>query len=51
MTQTLEPTLTTDSREPSTFATAWLTAFEAALKARDIAAATELFATESYWAD
>ena len=30
---------------------AWLGAFESALKARDIAAAAGLFATESYWRD
>ena len=30
---------------------AWLAKFESALKARDVAAAADLFATESYWRD
>ena len=41
----------TTTHAPSDVATAWLEGFEAALAARDIAAAAEMFATESYWRD
>ena len=37
--------------DPQARVEAWLSRFESALKARDIAAAAELFATESYWRD
>ncbi len=52
MTQTLDPrpdTATTDT--PDDKAGAWLVAFESACRARDIDAASALFATESYWRD
>jgi putative flavoprotein involved in K+ transport len=61
MTQTLEPDAapsdvpdaapTAASADPSATAAAWLQAFEAACSARDVAAAADLFATESYWRD
>ena len=50
MTETLDAPATT-THTPSDTATAWLTAFEAALSARDVAAASALFATESWWRD
>lgn len=51
MTQTLEPLDSTEAADPSAVATAWFTAFEAALKGRDVAAAAGLFGTDSYWRD
>ena len=36
---------------PQTRVDAWLARFEAALQARDVAAAAALFATDSYWRD
>ncbi len=36
---------------PQERATAWLQAFESALRARDVTAAADMFATESYWRD
>lgn len=58
MTQTLEPDAATDtgtvagsptdSRQP---AAAWLAALDAALQARDVPAAVELFGTQSFWRD
>jgi putative flavoprotein involved in K+ transport len=47
MTQTAEPTTTTADDT----ANRWFADFEAALKARDVAAAAGMFATESYWRD
>ena len=49
MTQTLDTPTTT--HDPSDVATAWLEEFEAALAARDIPAASAMFATESWWRD
>ena len=50
MTQTIEkPSTTQPSPEERT--EVWFAAFEAALTARDIDAAANLFATESYWRD
>ena len=37
--------------DPQARTDAWLAKFESALKARDVAAAADLFATESYWRD
>jgi putative flavoprotein involved in K+ transport len=52
MTQTLEPDLAQSTDEsPQARAQAWLARFETALAARDIAAATALFATDSFWRD
>ena len=42
---------TTDASDPQARVDAWLSAFEAALQARDVEAAAALFATESYWRD
>ena len=47
MTQTVEPATTTADDT----ANRWFADFEAALKARDVAAAAGMFATESYWRD
>ncbi|HEY5420919.1 MAG TPA: NAD(P)/FAD-dependent oxidoreductase, partial [Marmoricola sp.] len=47
MTQTAEPATTTADDT----ANRWFADFEAALKARDVAAAAGMFATESYWRD
>ncbi|MEV4315099.1 NAD(P)/FAD-dependent oxidoreductase [Actinocrispum sp. NPDC049592] len=49
MTQTIDRTAPAGS--PQARVDAWLQAFEAALKARDIDAAAGLFATDSYWRD
>lgn len=53
MTDTLDRTDSTAAGAPdaSTRATAWLDAFETALRARDVEAATALFATTSFWRD
>lgn len=55
MTQTLEPrTGPNDASQPPTpqeRVETWLSAFEAALAARDIDRATGLFATDSFWRD
>ncbi|GAA2071534.1 flavin-containing monooxygenase [Williamsia deligens] len=56
MTQTLDPALAdtsgTESPDaPQARMDAWLARFEAALSARDIACATELFAVDSFWRD
>ncbi|MEP9391763.1 NAD(P)/FAD-dependent oxidoreductase [Gordonia sp. VNQ95] len=52
MTQTLEPDLAhTTDEAPQDRAQAWLARFETALAARDIAAVTSLFATDSFWRD
>ena len=47
MTQTAEPATTTADDT----ANRWFADFEAALRARDVAAAAGMFATESYWRD
>jgi putative flavoprotein involved in K+ transport len=49
MTQTLEPTSPAGSAEQRV--DAWLSAFEQALVARDVEAATRLFAPTCYWRD
>ncbi len=50
MTQTLEPeTGTTDS--PQARVDAWFSGFEAALRARDVARASGMFAATSFWRD
>jgi putative flavoprotein involved in K+ transport len=49
MTQTLEPTSTAGSAQQRV--DAWLSAFEEALVARDVEAATRLFAPTCYWRD
>lgn len=54
MTQTLEPTTGHDRsspRTPTERVDRWSADFEAALKARDIAAVTGMFATDCYWRD
>ena len=54
MTQTVESDTTTPEgagNEPPARVDAWLSAFERALTARDIEAATELFAPTCYWRD
>ena len=56
MTQTLEPASAapsdgSDPTDPSSVATGWLRAFEAACHAGDVTAAADLFATDSYWRD
>ncbi|NDK92400.1 NAD(P)/FAD-dependent oxidoreductase [Gordonia desulfuricans] len=51
MTQTLEPEVATSTASPQDRAQRWLARFEAALAARDVAAATGLFATDSFWRD
>ncbi|GGF41361.1 FAD-dependent oxidoreductase [Marmoricola endophyticus] len=50
MTETLDRP-TTASDPASETATAWLTAFDTALQARDVDAAAGMFATESFWRD
>jgi putative flavoprotein involved in K+ transport len=47
MTQTLEPPTATAGQR----ADAWLTAFEEALRARDVESAARMFATRSFWRD
>ncbi len=52
--RTTEPsseTATGDRSAPQARAAAWLASFETALTARDVPAAADLFATESYWRD
>ena len=49
MTQTEERPVTAGA--PDDRATAWLTAFEDALTARDVARASALFAATSFWRD
>jgi putative flavoprotein involved in K+ transport len=49
MTQTLEPTGSTT--DPQSRVDAWFSAFEAALVARDVERAAEMFAPTSYWRD
>ncbi|MBF6209847.1 NAD(P)/FAD-dependent oxidoreductase [Nocardia puris] len=52
MTRTLAPTATRpDGLGPQERVDAWLTAFEAALAARDVTAAANLFATNGFWRD
>ena len=51
MTQTLEPDTGTTDTDPQALVDAWFADFEAALKARDIAAAADMFATRSFWRD
>jgi putative flavoprotein involved in K+ transport len=51
MTQTLEPPVTGTVNDPQQRVDIWLTEFEAALVARDVARATGLFATDSFWRD
>ena len=52
MTQTVSTEPSQDSAtSPQARVDAWLATFESALKARDVEAATRLFATESYWRD
>ncbi|WP_068268949.1 flavin-containing monooxygenase [Aldersonia kunmingensis] len=53
MTQTLEPNSTAlyGQRTPAQRVEAWLTAFEVALVRRDVAAAADKFAVESFWRD
>ena len=57
MTQTLEPQTSTPTtgrdepteRTPAERVDRWLADFESALRARDIAAVTSMFATDCYW--
>ena len=55
MTDTLNPQTmpadTTATSNPRQRAEAWLAAFDAALRARDVEAAAGLFATQSFWRD
>ena len=51
MTQALEQEKAPAAHDPQARADAWLARFESALEARDIEAAANLFATESYWRD
>ena len=57
MTQAPERETSADPRtrgatpDPQARTDAWLAQFESALKARDVAAAAAMFATESYWRD
>ena len=59
MTQTLEPQTSTPTtgrdepteRTPAERVDRWLADFESALRARDIAAVTSMFATDCYWRD
>ena len=46
-----EDVTTQDEAAPQARVDAWLARFEAALAARDVAAAAALFATDSYWRD
>ncbi|WP_148613690.1 flavin-containing monooxygenase [Nocardioides rubriscoriae] len=51
MTQTLDAPPVVADRDPSARATAWLSSFESALRARDVVAAAGHFATTSFWRD
>ncbi|WP_316574900.1 MULTISPECIES: NAD(P)/FAD-dependent oxidoreductase [Nocardia] len=52
MTQTLDPAVCgSDAADPRQRVDAWLTAFEAALAARDIDTAASMFAIDSFWRD
>ncbi|MFJ2837631.1 NAD(P)-binding domain-containing protein [Nocardia sp. NPDC087230] len=52
MTQTLDPAVRgSDAADPRQRVDAWLTAFEAALAARDIDTAASMFAIDSFWRD
>ncbi|GAB3487229.1 NAD(P)-binding domain-containing protein [Flexivirga lutea] len=52
MTETLDvPAAATDHTTPRHRAEAWLAAFDAAMRARDVEAAAGLFATDSFWRD
>ncbi len=51
MTQTMEPTGTTQSTTPQERVNAWFSAFEDALTARDVDTAADLFAPTSFWRD
>ena len=54
MTQTLEPTTGPDQsnpRTPTERVERWLADFESALRARDIAAVSGMFATDCFWRD
>ncbi|MGY0498156.1 flavin-containing monooxygenase [Nocardia sp. FBN12] len=52
MTQTLDPAVSgSDATGPQQRVDAWLTAFEAALAARDAEAAASMFALDSFWRD
>lgn len=53
MTQTIEPPTSTEPAggEGQRIATQWLERFETALRARDVRAATDCFATTSFWRD
>ncbi|MFE7721911.1 NAD(P)-binding domain-containing protein [Nocardia rhizosphaerihabitans] len=52
MTQTLDPVVDgSDAVGPQQRVDAWLTAFEAALAARDVDTAASMFATDSFWRD
>ncbi len=51
MTETLQRPEATGVPSPTERADAWLTGFEAALRARDVDRAVGMFATESYWRD
>ncbi|MEV0685710.1 NAD(P)/FAD-dependent oxidoreductase [Nocardia sp. NPDC050378] len=52
MTQTLDPVVDgSDVAGPQQRVDAWLTAFEAALAARDVDTAASMFATDSFWRD
>ncbi len=51
MTQTIEPGSGTAADSPAARATAWLTGFEDALRARDVDRAAGMFAATSFWRD
>jgi putative flavoprotein involved in K+ transport len=51
MTQTLDPDTAAAPDAPQERVDAWLADFEAALAARDVDAAAQMFAPESYWRD
>jgi putative flavoprotein involved in K+ transport len=51
MTQTLDPAVRAGIGSPRERVDAWLEAFEAALVARDVSAAADLFAVDGFWRD
>ena len=51
MTQTIEPGSGSAADSPAARATAWLTGFEDALRARDVDRAAGMFAATSFWRD
>ncbi|MFD1810823.1 NAD(P)-binding domain-containing protein [Rhodococcus gannanensis] len=51
MTQTLDPAVRAGIGSPRERVDAWLEAFEAALVARDVSAAVDLFAVDGFWRD